>query len=206
MAEVVTTSGADIIGLQEVDCRKRLPSGDDQLARLAAVTGLEAVPGPTRREGDGFFGNALLTQHALGDVAHIDASVAGREPRGIMHASCLVRDARIELFNTHFGLRMGERARQVDRLLEAAEAMTDATVIVIGDFNEWRARAAALVQLRAAFGASPAVRTFPSRFPIFALDRIWVRPRSALTLVRALRTPLTRLASDHLPVYAEVEL
>ena len=53
-------------------------------------------------------------------------------------------------------------------------------------------------------GETPVVRSFPSRLPLLALDRIWVRPRVALKLIKTHRDPLARLASDHLPVYAEV--
>jgi endonuclease/exonuclease/phosphatase family metal-dependent hydrolase len=206
VARVLASSDADVIGLQEVDCRKRLPSGETQLARLAAMTGLEAIAGPTRREGDGYFGNALLTRHAVGNVAYVDVTVEGREPRGILHVTLHIGDAEVELFNTHFGLKISERRQQVERLVEVAEGARAATVIVLGDFNEWRSRAAALAQLKAAFGKTPAVRSFPSGFPILALDRVWVRPRSALGQVRALVNGLTRVASDHLPVYAHVEL
>jgi endonuclease/exonuclease/phosphatase family metal-dependent hydrolase len=206
VARVVSSSGADIIGLQEVDCRRPLPSGENQLARLARKTGLEAVAGPTFRQDSGYFGNALLTRHAMADVSHVDVTVEGREPRGILHVKVGIGGRHVELFNTHFGLRMGERARQVERLLEVVEASHVATLIVLGDFNEWRSRASALVQLTTAFGPTPAIRSFPSRFPIFAIDRIWVHPRAALGRIRAIRTPLARVASDHLPICAEVGL
>ena len=206
VASVLSNTNADIIGLQEVDCRSPLPSGGSQLERLASLTGLEAVAGPTRQEGGGFFGNAVLSRHRIGDVALIDVTVRGREPRGILHARLQIDSHSVDLFNTHFGLNPGERRRQVRRLIEAANALPDATLVVLGDFNEWRARAAAMVRLSTAFGAVPSVRTFPSRFPILALDRVWVRPRPALRDLRAVQTPLAAIASDHLPVQAMITL
>ncbi len=206
VARVLSGADADLIGLQEVDCRKPLTSGETQLERLASLTSLDAVAGPTRHEGEGFFGNALLSRHSIGDVASIDVSVRGREPRGILRGRLRIGKQSVELFNTHFGLNRRERRRQVQRLIEAADALHDATLIVLGDFNEWRARAAALVRLSAAFGAVPAVGTFPSRFPLLALDRVWVRPRTALKSVSAMQTPLAKVASDHLPIRADVAL
>ena len=38
--------------------------------------------------------------------------------------------------------------------------------------------------------------------PLFALDRVWVRPRHTLLAFAAHRTPAARQASDHLPVKA----
>jgi len=39
---------------------------------------------------------------------------------------------------------------------------------------------------------------------MFALDRVWVRPRSYLREVRAHASELSRLASDHLPIVAQL--
>jgi endonuclease/exonuclease/phosphatase family metal-dependent hydrolase len=38
-----------------------------------------------------------------------------------------------------------------------------------------------------------------------SLDRIWVQPAPSLMTVEACRTPLTRLASDHLPLVGTVQ-
>jgi len=58
--------------------------------------------------------------------------------------------------------------------------------------------------LNGLFGHSIVERTFPSRWPILALDRVWVRPRHSLLALKAHRSPLAQLASDHLPVKALV--
>jgi endonuclease/exonuclease/phosphatase family metal-dependent hydrolase len=50
------------------------------------------------------------------------------------------------------------------------------------------------------------VATFPATFPVFALDRLWVHPRGALRSLVAHRTGAARLASDHLPVVADIEV
>ncbi|HZA56701.1 MAG TPA: hypothetical protein VE616_20825, partial [Candidatus Udaeobacter sp.] len=55
------------------------------------------------------------------------------------------------------------------------------------------------------FGQAPRLRTFPSRFPVFPLDRIWVSPPSALIRLSIFNTPLTRIASDHLPLKATIQ-
>ena len=56
------------------------------------------------------------------------------------------------------------------------------------------------------FGKSAALRTYPATFPLFALDRVWVQPPEVLSSVRAVTTPLIRVASDHLPVVGELRL
>src|SRR5687768_2128403 len=118
VASVIRDMDVDAVGLQEVDCRNR--PGHDTIDRLAARTGMIAVAGPTVREHGGYFGNAFLTRHPVVSVSHFDISVSGREPRGLMELVLAVRIAdrtaplTVRLLNTHFGLRAGERRRQVD--------------------------------------------------------------------------------------------
>ena len=75
-------------------------------------------------------------------------------------------------------------------------------VVVLGDINEWLPLSRPLRWLNALLGHSPRERSFPSRWPLFALDRVWVRPRHALLALKAHRSPLAEHASDHLPVKA----
>jgi endonuclease/exonuclease/phosphatase family metal-dependent hydrolase len=79
-------------------------------------------------------------------------------------------------------------------------------VILLSDFNEWLPTGRSLRWLHTQLGKTALVRTFPSRFPIFALDRIWVSPPAALNQLCCFHTPLTRIASDHLPLKATIRL
>ena len=113
----------------------------------------------------------------------------------------------------HFGLIHAGRVRQVQRLAAfiEAEVPRDELLIVAGDFNDWGekldAPMAALGLPRAmADGAPPAhYTTFPSRMPVFAMDRFYSRG------LRCLSTSVPRGAawarmSDHLPLVAELAL
>jgi endonuclease/exonuclease/phosphatase family metal-dependent hydrolase len=202
IAKVITSLNADLVGLQEVDCRQRLADGSTQLERLAERTAMTAVAGPTIVESGGFFGNALLTRFAVAEVDHVDLSVAGREPRGLLEV-VVGHDPPLRIIVTHFGLRATERRVQVDALL--ARVAQPEPVVLVGDFNEWHPRAAALLRLHAALGRTPPVRSFPSRWPVFALDRIWVRPFEALEEISCEDSRLARRASDHLPVVARLD-
>jgi endonuclease/exonuclease/phosphatase family metal-dependent hydrolase len=81
-------------------------------------------------------------------------------------------------------------------------------VVLMGDFNEWRRqRRSALKPFGAGFGPlGRGVPSFPSYFPVLALDRIMARPQGILGKVEAHDSPLARLASDHLPVKARIRL
>jgi endonuclease/exonuclease/phosphatase family metal-dependent hydrolase len=204
VAEVIAALDAELVALQEVDTR-RAPGLLDE---IAARTGMLAVAGPTMGNEEGFFGNALLTRRAHLRVARHDISLPGAEPRGVLEVELELRGRPARVLVTHFGLTRRERTRQTDLVLRAVEDAEDRAqaVILMGDFNEWRPRARTFERVDRALGRAPRARSFPARLPLFALDRVWVRPRAALVGLRAWRAAPARTASDHLPVVAELDL
>ncbi len=49
-------------------------------------------------------------------------------------------------------------------------------------------------------------RSFPAFLPILSLDKAFARGEITIRDVRVIRTPLARLASDHLPLAIDFEL
>lgn len=207
VAAVLRELNADIIGLQEVDIRRRRSGEVDQRGYFADATGLAVVPGPYSGDHRGRFGNALLTRFPVRSVRHIDLSVAGYEPRGAIDVELTVDGRPLRVIVTHLGLRAQERRRQVHRLLEALAAApgTEEALLVMGDLNEWRGRRGGILVLDKRFGHAPARRTFPSWLPVLALDRIYAAGAARLRAVAVHRSVLARLASDHLPLRAAVD-
>jgi endonuclease/exonuclease/phosphatase family metal-dependent hydrolase len=105
------------------------------------------------------------------------------------------------LVATHLGLASSERRAQVDQVLRSFDTPA-MPVILLGDLNEWFVHGRTLRRLVTHFYRVPAPRTFPTRYPLFALDRIWVHPGERLVRVEVHRTPLSRIASDHYPLIA----
>jgi endonuclease/exonuclease/phosphatase family metal-dependent hydrolase len=89
-------------------------------------------------------------------------------------------------------------------MLDVLMVKPDRITIVMGDINEWLPGSRPLRWLQGRLGRSPAPRTYPAFFPLFALDRIWVWPIRALQSIRAHDSPVARIASDHLPLVADV--
>lgn len=191
---------ADVVALQEI----HPPASRAERWSASAVdrAGYEVVYGPTLEKARGPFGNALLSRHPIAAVRRIDLSLPGREPRGALDVTILRQGRELRVVATHLGLRGSERSAQVVRLLERLGPLDSGLVVLLGDINEWRARGACLRGIEGCFGNAPWVRSFPSRRPVFALDRVWTSPREALVKVEAHRTPLSAVASDHVPVVA----
>ncbi len=204
VAKVIEELQADVIALQEVDFRYHIRRGVDQLRFLAEATGLESVWGPVLYGPRGQYGNGLLTRHEVLAVRGIDLSVPRHQRRGALDIDLGVHGTRVRVIAAHLGLGLNERQTQVRRLLQALTGHDGAPLILLGDFNEWRPPSRPLRRLHRHFGRTPGLRSFPSNFPLFALDRIWVQPRSALVALEVHTSRWARRASDHLPVRAVI--
>jgi len=206
IAAVLREIDADIACLQEVDVRRGTGRHADQWAYLGEATGCRVVLGAGVRVEGGRFGNAILTRFPLLTARSIDLTVAGYEPRGAIDADLLLGDRVLRVIATHFGLRAGERRLQANRLMAALGGSLSPhrreadAVLLMGDLNEWRGRSGAIRVFDRRLGPSAAERTFPSWLPVLALDRIYADGPAALREVGVYRSPLARLASDHLPL------
>jgi endonuclease/exonuclease/phosphatase family metal-dependent hydrolase len=210
IAAVLREIDPDIACLQEVDAKRRLAPFADQWAYLGAATGLSVIAGDAIREHRGRFGNAILTRFPVLSVRTIDLSVGDYEPRGAIDADLLVGDRVLRVLATHLGLRLAERQWQANRLMTAlGEAPAPRrpkphAVLLMGDLNEWRGRRGCLRSFDRRLGPGAAPRTFPSWMPVLPLDRIYVAGPVALRDIQVYRSPLARLASDHLPLVADL--
>lgn len=204
IASVLRKLDADVIALQEVD----FPEDDENATPadiLAGLAGFHAVGAPVQRNGLPY-GNALLTRLPILATRRICLAYPDCEPRTALEALLETSGRPLRVVATHLGLRPAERRFQVQRILEHVAGDEQSVTVLLGDFNEWFLVGRPLRWLHARFGRGPAVRTFPSRFPLFALDRIWVHPRQALQRFSAHSDDEARYASDHLPVVAQLEL
>jgi endonuclease/exonuclease/phosphatase family metal-dependent hydrolase len=203
-AEVIRELDADVVALQEVESPIAEHGAPDQLSRLVRGAGFpRGIAGATLERGGYPFGNAILTRLPVEAVRRIDLSVAAREPRGALDLDLACDGGSLRVVATHFGLRHDERAQQWRLLLPHWNAGTTPAVL-LGDFNHWWWRDRVLAGIERDLGRTPALRTFPSRRPIFALDRLWLRPRHALVSLSVVDTRRARVASDHLPLRAQI--
>lgn len=207
-SRVIHEIDADVIALQEADRRFGDREGLLDLARLERATGLMPVPVSGRAKSHGWHGNVVLFKKGtVRDVHQI--RFPGLEPRGAIVAEIdLESGGVIRIIAAHLGLLRRSRARQARTVLDIMNSRDERPALLLGDLNEWRLGGnSALNELHAAFGPLPhAVASFPSRLPLLALDRIIANREDMLSTVTAHDTPLARVASDHLPIKASVNL
>ena len=203
IAAVIKELKADIVALQEVGMGA---PGFNMLAYLREACGMHAIAGPTLVTAHGDYGNAILSRFHPVTIRRVDLSVPRREPRGALDVEFDCEGRLMRLIATHFGLRPSERRAQTRQLLLDAQRAGPLPLVVLGDLNEWFLWGRPLRWLRRHFKRTPAPATFPARRPLFALDRIWVNPFEALHKVVVHNSARTRVASDHLPLTAAVDL
>ena len=160
---------------------------------------------------DGEHGNALLSRWPLGEIGHHDVSDHRFEQRGLLHVPVLWRGEEVHTIVAHFGLIHASRIRQAERLAQYIrdEVPANRPLIVAGDFNDWGERLdpsmkAAGLSRSTLPDASRGPLTYPSRLPLFALDRVYVRGLRCTGLFSP-RGPAWVRMSDHLPLVAELD-
>lgn len=194
---------AEVIALQEVRGDDR--QGMERLCVMARDGGYQLILGPTMFERPGHhYGNALLVRGSDVAIRRHDISRPGREPRGAIEARVSLMGEPWRIFATHLGLSPRERRWQVRRLLEEIQRDEVANTVLMGDLNEWFLWGRPLRWLKRYFRIGYQLPTYPSCWPLLALDRIWVRPGGRLASTRVIKSSLSRVVSDHLPLLADI--
>lgn len=204
IATVIGELDADIVALQEFTYPASVALETRAPVVLTTLDRYQCALGPTRQSVTQCFGNALFTRHPILDVHRIDLSMARREERGALAATVDVNGTPVHLLAVHLGLRVGERRFQVRRILEYLDSVRNTLVVVLGDFNDWLPGRSVVHVLDERLGVPPKVASFPVRWPVVPLDRIWVHPVELLQRLFVHTTPMSRVASDHLPVVADI--
>jgi len=212
VAAVIRALAADVVMLQEVGDHVGREPTVDQARALAAACDMDFAVGYTMPSGPWGYGNVILTRGAIRAVDRFDLSVEGREPRGGLRVEIGLSGAVATAVTVHLGLDRGERSRQVSQLLGPDGPLhgVESPLVLGGDFNDWppglTRRALHRGFVDAALRRMNLRGTFPSRFPLFRLDRLYSRNGLRVAGYDVVRTELARLASDHLPVVAEYRL
>ena len=115
----------------------------------------------------------------------------------------------LTVVNTHKGLKKLERRSQFSLLHEHLSQRLkekQTPLVLAGDFNEWQFFSKAFKGLNSLLFQQKVGATFPSHFPVFSLDRVWVTDDIKVKACRKLKNAKTRVYSDHLPVLIDIEL
>ncbi len=218
IAAIIAACDPDIVALQELDVGRVRTGGVDQAELIARALDMQMHFHPAFRVFEELYGDAILTRapSRLVKAGPLPSplSFPPSEPRGALWVSVEIEGGPVEIVNTHLGLSRPERWAQVECLLGPdwlGSGALDRPLVLTGDFNAvqrgrtYRRLAGVLNSARAGRDGR-GLATFPSRLPVLALDHIFVSPFVEVLTLRTLRTPLARVASDHLPLTADLRI
>ena len=210
IAAVIADLGADVVALQEVIGAG--PNGGGHAEEIGAAAGMGWVMAATRHLRGHLFGNAVLSRFPIRHHTQHDLSWRTCEARCVQRVDLDVDGATLHFYNVHLGTAYLERRFQAQRL---AAIVSDRRVggpkVVLGDFNEWlKGLTTSLLSERLnAIDLRTHLRrrrTYPGFFPILHLDHIYYQGEVHVTRLELPRTRKTLIASDHLPLVAELQV
>ena len=219
LREAVRTLSTDLVFLQEVHgshnqhaARFSNWPSESQYEFLADTMWPEYAYGRNAVYPHGDHGNAILSKYPIASHQNLDVSIGTIEQRGLLHSVLKLPDGKkLHAICVHLGLRESHRLKQLDLLCDLVKGLpTNDPIIIAGDFNDWRVRAnkiLARVGFQEAFfeefGRS--AKSFPARWPLLSLDRIYVRNATTHHPEVLHSQPWSHL-SDHAPLAVEVHL
>ena len=210
IAAVLRTIDADVVALQEVVGAG--PHGQSHIEEIGAALGMGWVMASARHLRHHQFGNVVLSRLPITHHSQHDLSWKSCEERCMQRVDIDVNGHLLHVYNVHLGTAILERRHQAERLASiVADRHVPGPKIVLGDFNEWmrglvtRTLSERLnsVDLRNHLRRR---RTYPGVFPILHLDHIYHAGKIEITNIELPRTRLALVASDHLPLVADLRL
>ena len=203
--EVLAEVDADIVALQEVDHRLGPRKAALPRALIAAASDYVAPEFALNGVSLGWHGQSILVRRGLAVTRLQRIELPGLEPRGAILTEIEGPEGALRVVGVHLGLVRRYRLMQMAAVRAAISHHGDVPTVILGDFNEWSARGG-MAPLSDGFRVHAPGRSYPAMRPVAALDRIAVGAGLHMIHAGVHASKLARVASDHLPVWAEVRM
>ncbi|WGM31616.1 endonuclease/exonuclease/phosphatase family protein [Brevundimonas sp. NIBR11] len=219
VAGVIAELEPDIVCLQELDVGRARTGGVDQAKTIAQRLSMAVRFHPAMRIEAEEYGDAILTPHPerlvrVGALPTV-RGIPGLEPRGALWVKVEIDGVEINVLTTHLGLVPREQRLQAAALIGKdwmGHRDCSGPTLLAGDFNAtsltrpYQTLTRNHADCQRQLGLRPTLKTFPSGFPAIRIDHVFVSPHIRVTKVAAPFSPLSRMASDHLPLVVDFEI
>ncbi len=219
IAEVIAACDPDIVALQEVRVGRVRAGEVDQAATVASALGMDLHFQPTIRILGEQYGIAVLSRHSSRLVQSgrlpTQSTRPSFEKRSALWVAVEVEGQTIQVVNAHLSLRSGERRTRVAALVGPdwiGHPDCGDPAVLLGDFNappysrSYRLIANRLRDAQLSNSLGEPQPTFHTRAPVLRLDHVFVTKSIKVLDAGPVRNPLSRVASDHFPLLAELRV
>jgi endonuclease/exonuclease/phosphatase family metal-dependent hydrolase len=219
IVDVLAKLEPDIVALQELDVGRARTGGVDQTHEIARGLDMACHFHAALTVEEERYGDAILTCYPerLVQVGPLPGyrPIPRLEPRGALWIEVEIEGVPVQVINTHLGLVPREQRAQAAWLAGPAwlqHPHCHGARILLGDFNAtatsvvYRTLTARLEPARRLANVQTPTATFPSPLPVLRIDHLFVSPEIQVRDVFAPFEPLTRVASDHLPLVMDFEV
>lgn len=202
IVEILNEIDADVVTLQEVD--RRTGARETTLPRkmIEAETDLKIIDIAIRPDSIGWHGNAILVRKDAEVLSTRRHEIPVFEPRGAISAVVEFNGTPLRVVGMHLSLLRTFRRQQIRALTKQIDNK-DVATLIMGDLNEWRIEGA-LQEFGKEYAVTTPGRSFPASRPMATLDRMILHNDLRFLKGAVHQTDLSRVASDHLPIWADV--
>ncbi|WP_264772091.1 endonuclease/exonuclease/phosphatase family protein [Defluviimonas salinarum] len=202
---VINAVGADILALQEVD--HRLAPRPAALPHRLIERETDYTVPPFALDGPslGWHGQTILVRREIEVTALRRIALPGLEPRGAVLLEAETTAGAIRVVGVHLGLIRRYRTMQIAAIRAAIGRRTAMPTAILGDYNDWSVRGSGEA-LAPEFRLHAPGASFPAARPIAPLDRIALGPGLHLVDAGVHASAPARIASDHLPIWADLRI
>ena len=205
--EVLNELDPDIVALQEAD--RRFGPRDSALPAhlIEEHSDLKPVQFGVRAGSMGWHGNAILVRKRMVVPHCAMIHLPSLEPRGAVMTEVQKDGTTFRVVGMHLDLSGLWRRQQAHAVLnQVEERRKHMPLVLMGDLNEWSRGSGCLRDFAAHLDFADTGRSYHAHNPIARLDRIMVSRDVRINACGVHKSQIARTASDHLPIWAEVEL
>jgi endonuclease/exonuclease/phosphatase family metal-dependent hydrolase len=211
IAEVINRQHPDLVGLQEVDRGVQRTQRIDEIAEIAKLTRMESAFAFNLAYQGGQYGVAILSRFPIIETDHrLFKNLREAERRGFIRAQVNFHGRKLNFVTTHLDYQFDDgRIYEAEQLLAGLKDVQE-PLIVVGDFNDIPTGGAYKLmsgQFADAWIESAAPEqglSYPADKPAKRIDYILSRRTDSIRTKNA--WTVSTLASDHVPVVADLEI
>jgi endonuclease/exonuclease/phosphatase family metal-dependent hydrolase len=211
IAAVINAERPDLVGLQEVDRGVQRTQRIDEMVELARLTRMDYAFAFNLAYQGGQYGVAILSRLPIRATEHRHfKNLREAERRGFIRAEITFHGRKLNFVTTHLDYQFEDgRLFETQQLLSALKDIQD-PLIVVGDFNDipvgqsYKLMSESFADAWMGKQSGDNGFSYPADKPVKRIDYIFLRRTDALRAKRA--WVVNTLASDHIPVVADLEV